>query len=263
MNRYTSLLAAAALVAAPSLAQAHFQLVYTPEPLLEKPGEVELGLIFWHPFDNGHAMDMGRPEQVFAVNHGKRIDLAPALVAKRFKGAGNEADAWAVTLPVKKMGDYVVAVVPAPYLEGSEDIFIQQIAKSFLNLGELPTDWTEPLGLPTEIVPLTKPTNIPTGSTFSGCVLSAGKPVAGAEIEVEYIAATPDLTRFAATAPSVSPPPGGALVVTSDANGCFTYGLPKAGDWGFAALGTGPETSFEGKELSQDAVIWVRARDLN
>ena len=52
------------------------------------------------------------------------------------------------------------------------------------------------------------------------------------------------------------------MVAVSDANGYFTFGIPKAGYWGFAALGTGPATEHDGKELSQDAVIWIRAWDL-
>jgi cobalt/nickel transport protein len=48
-------------------------------------------------------------------------------------------------------------------------------------------------------------------------------------------------------------------VAVTDADGRFTFGIPRAGFWGFAALGSGPETEHEGKELSQDAVLWVRA----
>jgi cobalt/nickel transport protein len=64
------------------------------------------------------------------------------------------------------------------------------------------------------------------------------------------------------TAPTAAPMPGGAVVAVTDANGVFTFGIPKAGFWGFAALGSGPDTEHEGKELSQDAVIWIRATDL-
>ncbi|MBK1636979.1 nickel transporter, partial [Rhodovulum adriaticum] len=42
----------------------------------------------------------------------------------------------------------------------------------------------------------------------------------------------------------------------------FTFGIPRAGHWGFAALGSGPETEHQGKELSQDAVIWIKAYEL-
>ena len=165
-------------------------------------------------------------------------------------------------MPIKRNGDYVLALTPAPYYEKSEDIFIQQITKTYLNKGGMPTGWNEPVGLPTEIVPLNKPTNIVAGSTFSGVLLSGGKPVPGAEIEIEYIAAEPDMAANKPGKTTVAPAQGGTLVAITDERGVFTFGVPKAGFWGFAALGSGPATEHDGKELSQDAVIWVRAYDL-
>ncbi|WP_278976371.1 hypothetical protein [Oligella urethralis] len=50
------------------------------------------------------------------------------------------------------------------------------------------------------------------------------------------------------------------LVLKADSQGVFNFAIPKAGWWGFAALGVGPDDSYEGKELSQDAVIWVQAK---
>ena len=68
--------------------------------------------------------------------------------------------------------------------------------------------------------------------------------------------------RFTATA-NVNLPSDLFITMTiyADANGTFTFGIPKAGQWGFAALGVGEKTEFKGKELSQDAVIWVQAHD--
>ncbi|KIZ47270.1 MULTISPECIES: DUF4198 domain-containing protein [Rhodopseudomonas] len=261
MKLFNSVLAAAVLAwVAP--AEAHFQLIYTPKVNLEKRTEIPLLLVFWHPFANGHAMDMGRPEQFFVINKHKKTDLLGTLAPVTFKGAENSAAAFETKFTPKGLGDYVFGLVPAPYLETSEDKYIQQITKSFVNLGGAPTDWDKPLGLPTEIVPLNKPTAIVAGSTFSGRVLSEGEPVADAEVEIEYIAAEPDLATRSAGKPSVTPPPGGTLIAKTDANGIFTFGIPKAGFWGFAALGVGPAKKFEGKDLSQDAVIWVRANDL-
>lgn len=262
MKLKTTLLALSVCAMAATGAEAHFQLIYTQNPLIEKPGDVPLKLIFWHPFENAHVMDMGMPLEFYAVNKGHKIDLMATLKETRFKGAENEAVAYDASVPVKRAGDYVLVVKPAPYLEPSEDIYIQQIAKAYLNRGELPTDWSQPQGLLTEIVPLNKPTNIIAGSTFTGRVLSEGKPVAGAEVEIEYMAAEPDMATGAATRPVVGPMPGGSVVAISDDNGYFTFGVPKAGYWGFAALGVGPEKEFQGKELSQDAVLWVRAYDM-
>lgn len=243
-------------------AEAHFQLVYTPEVNLQETGDVPVKLIFWHPFENGHVMDMGEPIEFYAVHRGKKIDLKDTLKPITFQGSGNSAAAYDATLPVKRMGDYVMVAVPAPYYEKSEDIYIQQITKSYVNRNELPTDWMEPQGLATEIVPLNRPTNIIAGSTFTGRVLSEGKPAAGVEIEIEYMAAEPDMSANKPTEPTASPMPGGAVVAISDENGYFTFGIPKAGFWGFAALGSGPAKEYEGKELSQDAVLWVRAYDV-
>ena len=263
LNKLVTAAALATSMLFSTAAFAHFQLAYTPDVNVSGAGDVPYKLIFWHPFENGHVMDMGKPEAFFAVHKGKKIDLMDSLSPMRFKGSGNEADAYDATLPVKRNGDYIVVLEPAPYYEGSEDIYIQQITKSFLNKGGIPTGWNEPVGLKTEIVPLNKPTNILVGSTFTGRVLTEGKPAAGVEIEIEYMAAEPDMGANTPGEVKAEPSPGGSLVAISDDNGYFTFGIPKAGFWGFAALGSGPDTEFEGKELSQDAVIWIKAFDLD
>lgn len=243
-------------------ASAHFQLIYTPESNITEPGDVPVKLVFWHPFENGYAMDMGPVQEFFAVNRGKRTDLMDRLSPITFQGPENEAKAFEANVPLTRSGDYVLVTVPSPYYEESEDIYIQQLAKSFLNLRQVPTDWAEPVGLPTEIVPLNKPYNIIAGSTFTGRVLAEGKPVAGTEIEIEYIAAPPVMDENKAGTPTAAPLPGGVVVAVTNADGEFTFGIPRAGIWGFAALGSGPAKEHEGKELSQDAVIWVQAYDL-
>ncbi|MCE8417177.1 DUF4198 domain-containing protein [Rhodovulum sulfidophilum] len=254
--------AALALTLVPGVAAAHFQLAYTEESLIDAPGDVPVKLIFWHPQESGPVMDMGEPLEFYAIHRGERIDLKPTLSQTVFHGPLNEAVAWDGSLPVKRMGDYVLVTVPAPYYEESEDIFIQQITKTYVNRGQMPTDWDGPQGLKAEILPLVKPYNVIAGSTFTGRVLSEGAPVAGAEIEIEYMAAEPDMETDAPKPAIAGPMPGGAIVAVSDENGYFTFGVPKAGYWGFAALGVGPDTEYEGKELSQDAVLWIRAFDL-
>jgi len=243
-------------------AQAHFQLIYTPQINLQKAGNVPLKLIFWHPMDNGHAMEMAKPLEFYSHFKGKKTDLLPSLKAITFNGLQNKAPAYDASIKLKRNGDYALVVVPAPYLETSEDIFIQQITKTFLNKGEIPTNWNEPLGLKTEIIPLNKPYSTLVGSTFSGIVLSNGKPVEGAEIEIEHISSEPDMTTNAPKSAHKAAVPGGAIVAITDVNGKFTFGIPKAGYWGFAALGSGPDKTHQGKELSQDAVLWIKAFEL-
>lgn len=115
---------------APLAANAHFQLIYTPVVNLDRAGETPLKLIFRHPFENGHVMDMGAPIDFFAVNRGERIDLAPSLQPITFEGSTNSAAAYNAARPVSRSGDYVMVLSHAPYYEESEDIYIQQITKS-------------------------------------------------------------------------------------------------------------------------------------
>ncbi len=261
MPRLTAAAVALALTAAP--AAAHFQLVYTPDANLETAGEIPLQLLFWHPMANGHVMDMAAPREFYVRFRGETTDLEPSLSPVTFAGLENEGQAFSAATDVRRAGDYTFVVVPEPYYEESEDIFIQQITKNIVNRGGLPTDWMEPVGLPAEIVPLNKPYGVIAGSTFSGILLADGAPVAGAEIEIEYLAAEPDLAANRPASEASAGVPGGAITAITRADGSFTFGIPKAGHWGFAALGVGPETEHAGKVLSQDAVLWVYAHELN
>ncbi len=50
--------------------------------------------------------------------------------------------------------------------------------------------------------------------------------------------------------------------IFADANGIFTFGIPKAGWWGFAALDLDPEYTYKDRKCSRDAVIWIKAVDM-
>ncbi|PIE43429.1 MAG: nickel transporter [Gammaproteobacteria bacterium] len=246
-------------------ANAHFQMVYTPDLLLEKGGMIELKMPFTHPAANGHVMNADKPLAFYHFKKGKKQDLTASLVESKWTSAENTGKSYKSTTKLKGLGDNVFVLEMAPYLEESEDAYIQQFTKTIVNVGSLPTDWDSDFNLPAEIVPLTKPYAIYEGGSFTGVVRSQGKPVPFAEIEVEYINYDPDMAKDAfSKQPNIHVPADAFVTMTiyADANGTFTFAIPKAGQWGFAALGVGPETSYKGKELSQDAVIWVQAHKI-
>lgn len=249
-----------------SLAFAHFQVVYTPESALDQGGTLPLKLVFTHPFEAGHTMDMGTPEKFIVAHKEKITDITNTLKPITWTSLTNSGKAYETTYALRGIGDWVFALTPAPYFEANEDAYIQQFTKMIVNVAGAPTDWDAELGLPTEIVPLDKPYGLWTGNVFRGIVKCEGKPVPFAEIEVEFLNHKPemDANRFAKDA--LAEAPQDAFVtqtIKANANGEFTYGIPMAGWWGFAALGAGPKTELKGKELSQDAVIWVQAHDMN
>ncbi|PIE71313.1 MAG: nickel transporter [Deltaproteobacteria bacterium] len=246
-------------------ALAHFQMVYTPESALEKAETIDMKLVFTHPFEAGHTMDMGTPEAFFVVRKGKKKDLLNTLKPITWKSLSNSGKAYETSYKLRGMGDNVFCLIPSPYFEGEEDAYIQQITKAYVNTGGFPTDWDAEIGLPAEIVPLDKPYGLWTGNVFRGVVKGNGKPVPFAEIEVEYMNHKPNMKKNAfAKKAAVEAPQDCFVTMTIKANkdGEFAFGIPKAGWWGFCALGAGPANTYKGKELSQDAVIWVQAHDM-
>ncbi|MDY6830647.1 MAG: DUF4198 domain-containing protein [Thermodesulfobacteriota bacterium] len=265
MKRFFGLVATAAVLAMATTASAHFQMIYTPESALEKADAIDLKLVFTHPFEAGHTMDMGTPEQFFVVRKGEKSDLIKTLKPIKWTSLSNSGAAYEATYKVRGMGDNVFCLVPAPYFEAEEECYIQQISKMVVNSAGFPTDWDAEIGLKAEIVPLDKPYALWTGNVFRGIVKGGGKPVPYAEIEVEYMNHQPQMAQNSFAAEAAVEAPRDAFVtltIKADANGQFVFGIPRAGWWGFCALGVGPDTEFKGKELSQDAVIWVQARDM-
>lgn len=256
-----------------STAAAHFQMLYTPESALEKPETIQLRHVFTHPFADEHTMNMGRqhdsqallkPEAFYVIHKEKKTDLLASLKDIQFAGNADTGKGFASEYKARSMGDHVLVMIPAPYFEENEDAYIQQITKTIINVAGLPTDWDSDLGLKAEIVPLTKPYAIWTGSTFSGIVKANGKPVPFADVEVEYLNHDVDLKKNAMGPPRFKAPQDSFVTIgiKADQDGKFTFGIPKAGWWGFASLGVGPDTTYKCKDLSQDAVIWVQATDM-
>lgn len=256
-----------------SSAFAHFQMVYTPESALDKGKTIELRHVFTHPFADEHTMDMGKQhdsdklmgiEAFYVINKDKKKDLLGSLKPITFKGNHNTGAGFSSSYKARRMGDHLFVMQPAPYFEANEDAYIQQITKMIVNVAGAPTDWDKELGLKAEIVPLIKPYAIWTGSTFTGIVKSNGEAVPFAEIEVEYLNRDVNLDTNAMGKTRVEAPQDSFVTIgiKADKDGKFTFGIPKAGWWGFCALGAGSDKEYKGKELSQDAVIWVQARDM-
>lgn len=274
MKRFLTLLFAGLLtVAMVSPASAHFMVLYTPETAVDEPADMDIRVVFTHPAKAGGMMDMGGVREFYAMyqrgdNKPQKIGLKDALTEITWKNPESSAPAFAAKLPrkiVRSAGDYVFVLVPGYYLEKDEDIYMQQITKLIVNVGGVPGNWAEPVGLPCEIVPLIRPYGMWAGNVFKARVLSEGKPVPGAEVEVEYMNHMPDLQANAMPKDAIVDFPHDSFVtqtIVADEQGYITYGIPKAGWWGFAALGIGPDKKHADKVLSQDAVIWIKAVDM-
>jgi cobalt/nickel transport protein len=246
-------------------ANAHFQMLYTPDLLHAKSGAISFKMPFTHPAASGHVMAVDKPEAFYVIKKGKKTDLVETISEIKWESAMDQGKAYEGDATLRGLGDYVFILQPSPYFEPEEDIYIQQITKTIVNVGNLPTDWNHDFNLTAEIVPLTKPYAIYEGGIFSGVVKSKGKPVPFAAVEVEFMNYVPDMQKNQFAKEPIMTPPADVFVtqtIHADANGTFHFSLLKAGHWGFAALGVGENKELNGKILSQDAVIWVQATKL-
>jgi cobalt/nickel transport protein len=244
------------LVAATDRAAAHFQVLLPATDIVEDPEQrtIELDLRFTHPMEQGPTMNMGRPRQMAALAGGKRIDLAGQLKPRTIDGKS----AYTCTLRASSPGDYVVYLEPEPYWEAAEAKMIVHYTKVVIDVLGAEKGWDALVGLPVEIEPLVRPYGLWTGNAFRGIVRYRGKPVPFARVEVEYYN----------EGRRVKPPREAFVtqVIKADANGVFSYAMPRAGWWGFAALVPGEEKMKNpaGKlvEVELGGLMWVKTVDM-
>jgi cobalt/nickel transport protein len=265
MNRRLCLLIGTLFLAAVGVAwmaapgAAHFQMIVPSRDVVggsDRDRTVALDLLFTHPME-GHMMQMARPKRFgVCIAGGEAEDLLATLAEKKV----GEFSTWRASYRVRRPGDHVFFVEPAPYFEPAEAKSIIHYTKVVVNAFGDGEGWDHELGLPVEIVPLVRPYGLWAGNVFRGVVHRGGKPVPGAEVEVEYYNAPGQ--------PAVQPPTDAHVtqVIKADANGVFCYGMPKAGWWGFAALVDadyqlpGPDGKDHAVELG--GLMWVKTYEM-
>jgi cobalt/nickel transport protein len=230
-------------------ALAHFGMVIPDQHIMdqEKKDSI-LTLSFSHPFEN-IGMDLTQPGKFTVTVNGKTTDLLSTLKPASVMGHKGWESSFSFTRP----GVYQFVMEPTPYWEPAEDLSIIHYTKTIIPAFGDDEGWDEPVGLPTEIIPLLRPFGNYAGNSFSGQVLVKGKPVAGAEVEVEFY--NKDNTLQPRSDYHVT------QVIKADQNGIFTFTCPLAGWWGFAALSQAdytlkdPQGNEKGVELG--AVLWT------
>ena len=262
--RLFAALFATALLAMSPVAWAHFGVITPSDDIVTKedPKRISLEVKFIHPMEMQY-MEMAKPKRFGVIYKGKTEDLLGALQSTQGKGPDQDRafTFWKADFTIKKPGDYTFFMEPTPYWEPAEDKFIVHYTKVGVNALGLEEGWDKPVGLEIEIVPLTRPYGFWTGNLFTGQVFLKGKPVPNAEVEVEYLNQSSD-NKGIVKAPS---DPYVTQVVKADKNGVFSYAMPRAGWWGFAALQDAAwklKKDGKPKDVEIGAVLWVHTIDM-
>ena len=236
------------------VSRAHFGMIIPSDDIITKADNknITLKVMFIHPME-GDYMNMEKPTQFGVMVMGKKQNLLNTLNEKKVKGLST----WETTYKITRPSDYIFYVEPKPYWEPAEDCFIVHYTKVIVNSLGMEEGWDEEVGLKTEIIPLTRPYGLWAGNVFQGIVKVNGKPVSYAEVEIEYYnedgkvkwPADPMITQ----------------VIKADKSGVFTYAMPKAGWWGFAALNEDKKKiKYKGEDKSVEigAVLWIKTHDM-
>ena len=254
MKRMRWALGALAVAGLAVTAYAHFQVLMPAADLVEKPGPVALEVLFTHPMEQAPVMEMGAPRQFGVLHQGQKHDLLKTLKKRSIEGKA----AYGASFEIEGPGDHVFYLEPAPYWEPAEGKMIVHYTKVVVNSMALEEGWDAMVGLPVEIEPLVRPYGLWTGNLFRGIVKRDGRPVPFVEIEVEYW----NRDRKVAI-------PADAFVtqvIKADGNGVFSYAMPRAGWWGFAALVEADEKmkNRKGKDVPVElgGLMWVKCVDM-
>lgn len=242
----------------PASSSAHFAMIIPSADVVQQgeDRQISLTIQFTHPFEGGPQMQMDKPEKFGVVVGNVVTNLTDSLVEKKVDGKST----WEATYTITRPGDHIFFVIPKPYWEPSEDKFILHVTKVIVDGLGAQDSWDEPTaksaGLPVEIVPLSRPYGLYAGNVFTGQVLKDGKPQPNVVIEVEWWG------KGKTKAPTEA---HARQLVKTDANGVFSYGIPKQGWWGFSAIMEGPEPIMhEGKpkRVEMAPVMWIRAYEM-
>jgi len=232
---------------------AHFGMLIPSKATISKtdPKTVGVQISFSHPFEM-KGMDMAKPKAFGVMAGGGKEDLLGSLKPIQVMGQA----AWSSQYTLKRPGVYIFYMDPEPYWEPAEDSFISHYTKVVVPAFGGEEGWDKEVGQKIEIVPLTRPFGLYAGNVFQGIAKVDGKPLSYAEVEIEFYNRENKVEA-----------PNEYLVtqaVKADRNGVFTYAVPRAGWWGFAALTTADfKLKKDGKDKAVEigGVIWVYFHD--
>lgn len=237
-------------------------------------------LITLEPF-TGKASALHLPQSFTALRfHDETNDRTEHLsILKEIMLYGEQGYQAEVALPVP--GVYHFILQTKAIWQADRDRFIQHVSKLQIPAFGSSEGWDKAADLPFEIVPMTRPSGLYAGMSFTGQVLYEGKPVPNAMIEASWLNTaikadihpmpTPEeMARFASQASPAtkkqhlvaSPLPWQAVQeIKADSQGIFTFTCPQSGWWVFATTrpSNNPlqDPSGKLKELDIKTAFWV------
>ena len=126
-----------------------------------------------------------QPGKFFMVTpQREKENLALKDISLKDQESGQDRKAYEVAYKPPGPGDYYLCLESPPCFIPEDQVFWQDYVKEPLHVVTA-KGWDQPVGLPVEIVPLTRPYGWPAGSVFKGQALARNLPLTRAVVEIE------------------------------------------------------------------------------
>lgn len=239
---------------------AHYQVLWPQtEGCYAKPAEVVKWQYFWgHPFEM--LIDDAQPPKFFVFTPDKKKDTpAVSQITLKDQASGRERQAFAVEYKPPGPGDYYLCLESPPYFIPDNQVFWQDYVKEPLHV-RAEKGWDQAVGLPVEIIPLTRPYGWPAGSVFKGQALAKNQALTRAPVEIEKfngffvpVDKMPKDRLGEENAPLVT------RVIKTDRLGYFTCTLDSPGWWIMSVSAPGGKKVHERKTYPVElrGGLWV------
>ncbi|MFO7958548.1 MAG: DUF4198 domain-containing protein [Candidatus Brocadiia bacterium] len=252
------------LALAAATASAHFYTYWpdSPNGYGQLGREVQWECFWGHPYEK-IIFDTAEPEAFAALPDGERQDLTVTPVKREDPATGEMRSTFTFSHVPEQLGDAWIVVAAPPILVEEEGEFVQDYVKQCLHV-MVEKGWDRPVGLPIEIVPLTRPYGLEPGFVFKGRLLLDGEPLADAHVEIEQMNAfyvgEEDLPRDQFGMEDV---PMITRTARTDANGYVTCTLDEPGWWIVCASTESGTLEAEGEQLPRvlRGGLWVHVEE--
>lgn len=245
---------------APALA--HYQVFWPQfEGCYAKPGEVVTWQYFWgHPFDMFIDDAAAEPPKFFIFTpEKKKENLEPREITLKDPASGKDRRAFTVEYKPPGLGDYYLCLKSPAYFIPSEKEFWQDYVKEPLHV-MAERGWYDAVGLPIEIIPITRPYGWPADSVFKGQALAKRRPLTRATVEIEkfngFFVPRDQLPRDRLgeeNSPLIT------RITKTDRMGYFLCTLDSPGWWIISVSAPGGRKTHEGKRypLKMRGALWI------
>ena len=241
-------------------AQAHFQ-VYWPQTAgcYAKPAETITWRYFWgHPFEMLISDALPPKFFIFTPQKQKENQTAKEITLKD-PVSGQDRRAYELEYQPPGPGVYYLCLESPPYFILEDEVFWQDYVKEPLHV-LTPKGWDQPVGLPVEIIPLTRPYGWPAGSVFKGQAVVKNLALTRATVEIEKFSGVfVPRDRFPKDRLGAENGPLLTRVTKTDHMGYFVCTLDSPGWWIISVSAPGGKKVHERKTypVEMRGCLWV------